>query len=184
MVCFLKNVSQIALGVENDGVSRRFPCPHNQTYIFITTSYSILFTHYVIRYHKVTYCISLYHNVAYLAKHFSACLGWHCTWGSICCERCGAPRSLQILDDQDDILCSFFVHVIAYVRIIVHFAWNCRELPGEWWCFLKNVSQTASGVENDGVLQEIPMSTQSNLHFYYYFLLLVYLTPSGSHIMS
>ena len=29
-----------------------------------------------------------------LQKHFSACLGWHCTWRSICWERHGAPRSL------------------------------------------------------------------------------------------
>ena len=28
------------------------------------------------------------------------------------------------------------------------------------------------------------MSTQSNLHFNYYFLFLFYLTPSDSHIMS
>ena len=32
--------------------------------------------------HKVTYCLLLYHNVAYLAKHFSGCVGWKCTRGS------------------------------------------------------------------------------------------------------
>ena len=34
---------------------------------------------------------------------------------------------------------SFFVHMWSYVGIIVHFAWNILELPGAWWCFLKNV---------------------------------------------
>ena len=130
----LKNVSQMTLGVENDGVFQRMPMSTQSNLHF---NYYFLFNLIPTLCHKVTYCISLYHSVAYLAKIFSACLGWHCTWGSICCERCGASRSLQILDDQDDILCSFFVHVIAYVRIIVHFAWNCRELPGEWCCFLK-----------------------------------------------
>ena len=70
-----------------------------QSYSILFKFYSISFTHYVIRCHKVTYCISLYHNVAYLANHFSACLGWNGTWRSICCELCGAPRSLYILDD-------------------------------------------------------------------------------------
>ena len=41
--------------------SRGRPCPHSQTYILISTSYTILFPHYVIRWHIVCYCIIMWH---------------------------------------------------------------------------------------------------------------------------
>ena len=50
-------------------------------------------------------------------------------------------------DDEDDILC----HVLC---IIAHFARDC--VAHVYW---KNVSLTALGVENDGVLQQTSMST-------------------------
>ena len=83
--------------------------------------------------HKVTYCLLLYHNVAYLAKHFTACLGWHCTWGSICWKRRGTPRSLWWLrlvwvHRHSQILTSSFDSYIV--------SWSFLWFPAISWCSL------------------------------------------------
>ena len=46
--------------------------------------------------------------------------------------------------------------VCAPLRVIAHFARDCVAHGGVHW---KNVSLTALGVENDGVLQQTSMST-------------------------
>ena len=57
----------------------------------LTFSFYFLFNLILTLCHKVTYCLLLYHNVAYLAKHFSGCVGWKCTRGRICWKRRGTP---------------------------------------------------------------------------------------------
>ena len=86
------------------------------------------------------------------------------------------------IDDWDDILChllSCWDIFPAYVRIIVHFAWNCHELPGEWWCFFEKCKLDCFRCWKWWCFEKDLHVRTVKLTFFYYFLF--HLIPTLCH---